>query len=190
MPLAHFSKRYGVNDAAVYKLTTDPSGAAPTYATKVDVPGVKSLDMGLDVKTQTLRGDNALLAADSVLEQVKGKLTYAKFSFDVWAAMLSSTVADSGTTPNQKSTMTVAQTDAPAYHKIEAQTKQVDYVTGDIHAIAYKAMPGTIAGGFNEEDYQEESYEFIAVPLIGTITGGPANAWFTLIANETAAAIT
>lgn len=189
MPLAHVTKEFGANDAGVFKLSTDVSGSAPTYATKVDVPGVKSLEMTLTTKTEKLRGDNTLLAADSILDSVDGKLNYAKLGFDVQTAILSATATDSGTTPNMKTTMTVAQIDSPASHKIEAQTKGVDYIGGDIHLIAYKCTPGNIAMGLAEEAYREQSYDFIAVPLIGTITGGPAAAWYTIVANETAVSI-
>lgn len=190
MALAHFTKLYGVNDCAVYQMLTDPSGAPPTYASKVDVNGVKSLAMTLATKTQTLRGDNSLLAADSILDQVTGKLTYAKVNLDVWSAMMSSAVpTDSGSTPNQKTVWTVAGPDSPKFHKIEAQTKQVDYVIGDVHLVLFKSMPGNMAAGFAEENYQDQSYDYTAVPVIGTPTGLPAQAWFEYILNETAIAI-
>jgi hypothetical protein len=187
--LAHQSKVFGVNDAAVYKLSTDPAGAPPTYGAKVDVVGVKSLEMTLATDTKVLTGDNVVLAADSVLKALNGKMMYAKWNFDVWTAVTSMTTTDSGTTPNQKTTMTLSQTDSPVFGKIEAQSKQVDYVGGDIHYIAHKVMPGNLLAGFADENYREQSFDFMAVPLIGTIGGGPASAWFSAITSETAVAI-
>lgn len=190
MPLAHSSKLFGVNDAAVYKLLTDPAGAPPTYAAKVDVVGVKALVSTLEMDLKELRGDNTLLAADAVFKHIKGKLTWAKFNFDVLAAATTVTTSDSGVTPNQKSAATMAQTDLPAYVKIEAQSKQVDYVGGDVHFVYFKCMPGSMDMlGFNEEDYNAQGLDFTAVPVIGTISGGPANAWAQAVANETAIAI-
>lgn len=189
MPLSHTTREFGINDCGIYKMVTDPSGAAPTYGTKIDVVGVKSLETTFDTKTQMLRGDNTLLAADSILDSVKGKLVYAKFNFDVWATMATASATDSGTTPNMKTTYTIALSDSTAQHKIEAQCKQVDFVGGDIHLTIWKTVPGSMMLGFAEEDYREQSYEFTAVPVIGTPSGFPAGSWFTVTANETAVAI-
>lgn len=147
------------------------------------------MEMTLATDTKELRGDNALLAADSVLKTLNGKLMYAKWNFDVWTALTTMTTSDSGVTPNQKTSMTLSQVDSPVFGKIEAQSKQVDYVGGDLHYVTYKVMPGNLLAGFMEENYREQSLDFIAVPLIGTIGGGPANAWFQAFVSETAAAI-
>jgi hypothetical protein len=187
--LSHITREFGVNDAAIFKLTADPSGTAPTYASKVDVPGVQEMSATLAIVTKKLKGDNTVLAADSVLDGVDGSLKWARHGFDMYSALMSSTVSDSGTTPNQKSVLTVAQFDLPAQVKIEGQTRQVDYVGGDAHVIIYKCTPGSIPFGLAGEDYQQQSLDFTSVPLIGTIVGGPANAWFTILANETAVAI-
>lgn len=188
--IGHTTKLFGVNDAAVYKLSTDASGSAPTYAAKVDVPGVQSVDAKLNMNTKTLRGDNTLLAADSVLQDISGTIHFAKHSFDVWAALTSALTTDGGTTPATTSTLTIGQGTLPAFFKLEAQSKQVDYVGGDVHILLYKCMPGTLPLGFNEEDYMKQSVDFTAVPLLGTITGSVAQTWMTLLGNETAVAIT
>ncbi len=189
MTLPHVTRNFGCNDGAVYKLNTDVSGTAPTYGTKVDVVGVKSLETTLATDTKTLRGDNTLLSADSVLKEISGKLEYAKHNFDVWTALTSALTTDSGTTPNQSSTMTITQTTLPAFFKTEVQSKQVDYVGGDIHVVLWKCMPGNLPTGFMEEDYRIQSTDFIAVPVIGTPATAPATAWMTITANETAVAI-
>jgi hypothetical protein len=190
MALAHVSKLFGVNDAAVFEMLTDPAGAAPTYAAKVDVPGVKSMELTLGTDTKELRGDNTLLAADSVLKTISGKVTHGKVGFDIWQALTTATATDSGTTPAQKVSLILSQTDLPTNFKVEGQSKQVDYVGGDIHIVVFKAIPANLLAGFAEEDYREQSFELTAMPLIGTITGGPAAAWIQLVANETAVSIT
>lgn len=190
MPISHYSKMFGVNNAGVYKLLTDPVGAPPTYAAKTNVVGVKALASTLAMSIKMLRGDNTLLAADAVFTAIEGKLTYAKFAFDVLGAATTATPADAGTTPNQQTKTTFAQTDSPAYVKIEAMSKQVDYVGGDIHFVYFKCMPKSMdMFGFHEEDYMPQALDFTAVPLIGTIAGGPANAWAQAVANETTVAI-
>jgi hypothetical protein len=189
MALGHTTKMYGVNDAALHKLTTDPAGAPPTYGSKVDVPGVKSMKATLAMDTKTLRGDNTLLSADSVLKEISGTLEYARHSFDLWTALTSATATDAGSTPNQTVTMTITQSTLPAFALLEAQTLQTDYVGGDVHIKAWKCMPGSMPLGYAEEDYEIQSFDFTAVPVIGTPAGTPANAWLTFVANETAAAI-
>lgn len=186
---SHVSRLFGVNDAAVYKLTADVSGSPPTYAAKVDAPGIKALEATLETTTKQLRGDNAFLAADAILSQVTGKLTYAKQALDLWAVLTTATVTDTGSSPNTVATFVVSQTTLPANFKIEAQSKQVDYIGGDVHVLLYKCVAGNLLAGFSEEDYREQSFDVTAMPLIGTITGGPANAWLGIIANETAVAI-
>lgn len=189
MALAHYTKVFGIDDAGIYKLSTDPAGAPPTYASKVDIVGAQSMEMTLATDTKELRGDNTLLAADSIIKDLTGKVNYAKFNFDVWAQLTSMTAADSGSTPNQKTLMTMAATDTPAYAKVEAQSKHVDYVIGDLHYIVYKVIPANFLAGFADENYKIQEFSFTSVPLIGTIGGGPAQAWWTVLVNETAVAI-
>lgn len=191
MALAHVTKLFGVNNAGVYKLTTDPAGAPPTYGSKVNMTGVKSLTSKLGMDVKTLRGDNTLLAADAVFKDISGDLKFAKFNFDALDAIIDpAAVSDTGTTPNQKTTFTLSQADTPQPFKIEAQSKQVDYVGGDMHFVYFKCIATSIdAFGFDEENYNAQGFSYTAFPLIGTITGGPANAWAQAVANETAVAI-
>jgi hypothetical protein len=189
MALGHTTKKYGVNDAKIHKLSTDVAATAPTYAAAVDVPGVKSLKTTLSVDTKTLRGDNTLLSADSVLSEISGTVEYARFSFDIWTALTNALATDAGTTPNQTVTMAISQSTLPAFAKVEAQTLQTDYVGGDVHIIFWKAMPGSMPVGLEEEDYDIQSFDFMAVPTIGTPASNPANAWLTYVANETLVAV-
>jgi hypothetical protein len=190
MALSHVTKVFGVDDMGVYKLTSDVAGTTPVWGTKVDVVGVKSMEATLETETKELRGDNTLLAADAILRRITGKINYAKKNFDVWAALTSALVTDSGTTPNQVSTIIIAQSTTPAYFKVEAQSRHVDSVAGDIHILLYKCIPANLLTGFAEEDYRTQGNDFTAIPTIGTPTGAPANAWMSLVLNETAVAIT
>ena len=190
MALVHGSKLFSVNDARIAKLTADPAGTNPTYASSVDVPAVQALTSTLEMELKELRGDNTLQAVDTVFRHIKGKLTYGKFNFDVAAAVTTASATDTGVTPNQKTTLTLAQFDLPANWKLEAQSKQVDYVGGDVHFLYWKCVQNSMdMFGFNQEDYNGQGMDFMAMPLIGTPTGYPANSWATAIANETAVAL-
>jgi hypothetical protein len=189
MALSHVTKVFGVDDMGVYKLTADVAGTTPTWGSKVDVVGAKSMETTLETETKELRGDNTLLAADAILRRITGKIGYAKKNLDVWAAMTSAVVTDAGTTPAQSSTIIIAQSTTPAYVKIEGQSRHVDLVAGDLHIVLYKAIPANLLTGFAEEDYRTQGNDFTAIPTIGTPTGAPANAWMGLVLNETAVAI-
>ena len=185
MALSHQSRLFSVNDAGLYKLLTDPAGANPTYGSKVDVVGVQALTSTMEMDVKQLRGDNTLLAVDALFKDIKGKLTYGKFNFDLLTAVTTATSTDSGVTPNQKTVATLGQFDLPVNWKLEAQSKQVDYVGGDVHFIYWKCIQNSMdMFGFSQEDYNGQGMDFMAMPLIGTPTGFPANAWATAVANE------
>ena len=190
MALTHFTREFGINDAAVFKLTSDSAGSAPTYASKVDVPGAKALLATLGITIKKLRGDFAVLAADAIVDGVDGSLKWGRHGFDLYSALTTAAVSDSGSTPNQKTIVTFSGTDVVNSVKIEGQTKQVDYVGGDAHIVLYKCTPGSIPFGFAEDDYQEQSLDFTSVALIGTPVGLPAQSWFSIIADETSVSIT
>lgn len=185
MPIAHFSKLFGVEDAKVYPMTAD-SGGAPTYGAGIDVPGVKSLEITGAVDSKRLRGDNRLLDVFSVLTDVNGRLNFAKISLDLMALLLGSPVVDAGSGSTETATWSLTGASAPAFWKIEAKTPTngVDFVGGDAHIIFYKAVLSAFPGmGFAEEDYQLPGIEFATTPAISNAK------WMDVVFNETAAAI-
>src|SRR5258708_36705825 len=113
MAVRHNTKLVGIDDACSYKVLKHPAGALPTYAGKVDIIGAQSMEMTLATDTKELRGDNTLLAADSILKDLTGKMLYGKLNFDVWAAMTPMALTDSATTPPQNAVMSRAQSDSP-----------------------------------------------------------------------------
>lgn len=191
MTLARSSKLFSMNDAGIFEMLTDPSGATPTYSAKVDIIAVQALTSTMEMDVHELRGDNTLQAVDALFKSIKGKLTFGKFNTDVMlAATTAAATADSGSAPNQRAVTTLAQFDLPSNWKLEAQSRQVDYIGGDVHFIYWKCIANSLdMFGFNQEDYNNQGMDFQAMPCIGTPTGFAANAWATAIANETAVAI-
>lgn len=186
MPLSHISKRFAVDDAAVSKLTADPTGGTATYATKVDVPGIKSVTIGIDVNQKELRGDNKGLDVDVSYARATGTFNYAKNSHDLHAVLLGATVTDSGTTPAQVATLALAGSHRPNYFKFEGRTPVggVDTLTGDEHLVLYKCKITGFGGfGFAEEDYETFSVPFVALARLAD------DKWIDDVLNETAAAI-
>lgn len=187
MPLSHTTKRFAVDDAKVAKVTADPAAGTTTYATSVDVPGIKSVDLSLDITTKQLRGDNKLLDADSVFAQATGTFNYAKDSMDLHAVLLGATVTDTGTTPAQVAKLSLLGANRPGLFKFEARTPAsgVDVIGGDNHLVLYKCILSGFGGfGFAEEDYEAFSVPFIAFARLSD------DKWIDDVLNETAVVIT
>jgi hypothetical protein len=184
MPLSHQTKWYAVDDAAIYKLTADPAGGSPTYSTKIDIPGIKSVGISGDVNSVELRGDGQRIDQASKLSGLSLTFEGAKLALDLLAATVGGIVTDSGTTPNQKSEWALLGSDAMNYFKFEAQTKGVDTIGGDGHMVLHKCILTSFpALGYAEEDYQTFSVEAAAMPLLSN------NKLINVPLNETAAAI-
>lgn len=168
MPNAHFSRVLSVDDAALYRLLTEPgTGIGPaTYAAKVDLVGVRIMTWEPTYKSLELRGDNQILDTDVIPGVVTGKLEYAKIHQDALAILWGGTQADSGVTPNQVSTFTLTGGQLPAYFKLEVQCKTTDFFTqpGDIHFVLYKCK--IVTGPMMEmtdADYGIQALTFKAV---------------------------
>lgn len=187
MPLVHFTKWFAVEDAKIALVTADVSGSSTTYGTIIDVPGIKSVKLKGTIETKELRGDNALLDKDSVLKDLSIAVEHAKLGYDL-LPIVGMTVADSGTTPNQKTTASLVSGARPKPFKFEAKTPTggVDTITGDGHLVLYKCIASSFPEfGHAEEDYQIVSFEADAMPTLGT-----GLKWLDIVMNETAAAIT
>lgn len=168
--MSHVTKVFAVKDCAISPLTADPAGGSATYGTKIDVPGIKTMEISGDMATKELRGDNGLLDSISVLQNVKVKITNAKLSLDVLAALFGGAVVDVST-----GTITaewdLTNTSAPAPFKLEGASPSngADVVGGDVHFILHKCTASAFPDlGFAEEDYRPTGFEAAAVPLLST----------------------
>lgn len=186
MPISRVSQFFAVKDAKIAKLLTDPAGGAATYGTSIDVPGIKSVTVTGDINTTELRGDNTLLARNSVLGNITVSIEYAKLSLDVLPVVLGGTTVSAGTTPNQTETFSLLNTDQFSYFRLEAATPTggADTPGGDNHIAFDKLMLISFPDmGFAEEDFRTFSMDAGATPLIST------GRWMRVILAETATAI-
>jgi hypothetical protein len=187
MPLQRFTRVYGIQDAKIAPLTSDPSGGSPTYGALIDVPGIKSFEISGDIEVKALRGDNVKLATNSTISNIQVSITHAKVSLDVLTAILGGTVTDSGTTPAQKSAWDLtAETATLPPFKLEGVTPAngVDLVGGDYHTVLHKLTLSSFPDlGYAEEDYRIASFTADADPLLSN------GKWISIVLNETAAAI-
>lgn len=187
MPLSRVTKLYSVQDAKISPLLTDPAGGSATYGTPIDVPGIQTMEISGDVETKSLRGDNGLLATNSVVSNIQVAVNYAKLSLDVLVAIVGGVVTDSGTTPAQTSTWDLGQATAtlPPF-KLEGVTPAggTDIIGGDLHWVLHRLnLSAFPALGFSQEDYRIASFSANASPLVST------GEWITAVINETAVPI-
>jgi hypothetical protein len=187
MPLQRFTRVYGIKDAKIAPLSSDPATGTPTYGALIDVPGIKTYEISGDVEVKKLRGDNVQLATNAAVSNIQVAITHAKLSLDVLTAILGGTVTDSGTTPAQKSVwdLTADTATLPPF-KLEGVTPAngVDIVGGDVHVVMHKLTLSAFPDlGFAEEDYRIASFTADADPLLSN------GKWISIAINETAAAI-
>jgi len=185
MALSHFSKVFAVKELKIAKLLTDPTGAPPsTYGASVALVGSKKLTIKGTINTKYLRGDNRLLDADAVLQEITATIDYAKLSLDAMSVMFSTVVVDSGVTPNQLATWQMANTDVLQYFKIEGRAAGADPIAGDVLFSLWKCKLGSFPDiGLNEEDYQMSTASLVVVPRLSD------NNWVNVVIRETAAAL-
>jgi hypothetical protein len=187
VPLVHFSKVFAVEDGKFKKITADPSGGTTTFASSIDVPGIKSVKIEGDVEIKRLRGDNTLLDVMAILQNVKPTFNWAKEQLDMRAAMVGGTVTDSGTTPNQVAKWALDRTGQMSPFQFEAKTPTsgVDFIGGDAVILLYKC----IAAGFPPLGLPEEDYHLteLACEAFPRLSDGK---WIDVSFRETAAALT
>lgn len=186
MAISHNTKWYGVNDAKIALLLTDPEGGSATYDDLIDVPGVKAVGVGGEVNSVELRGDGKRLDYATTITGRSLTFEFAKSALDVFSVLAGGTVSDTGTTPNQVAKLKLGANDVPNYFKFVAQTTGVDIPGGDGHLVVYKAIITSLPElGMAEEDYKTYSVEAAA---IGTIASD-GDDLIDVLMHETAAAI-
>lgn len=157
---SHETKRYGVSDAKIYRVTGD-TASAYTYGPGIDVPGIKAITLDAQTSTKTLRGDNSLIDSMISLDSISGTIQFAKDSQDVTAAALGLTVEDDTNT----SELMIDGEATPQPLRLEAIAAGSDFVSGGVKLYIAKLYMVPIAG-FAEEDYQTMSVPFTCTPTV------------------------
>lgn len=186
MALSRVSKLFGVKDAKISKMTSDPSGGPTVYSTAVDVPGIRTVSISGDVNTAELRGDQVLLDSDASLNNITVAFEYAKISLDVFVAVLGGAVADASPGAGlQTTTWSLLGTDTLFNpFKFEAQVVSVDTPGGDAHLVLYKCRLASFPDmGTELDDYQTFSIDATASPRLSDAK------WIDVKLQETASAI-
>jgi len=87
---------FGAQHAEISSVTAeDPIAETITYGTPVDVPGLKNVTVNISTDSKELRGDNTLLAKETVVQNVEVVLEFAKWDATIFAAITGSTIVNS-----------------------------------------------------------------------------------------------
>lgn len=181
MAIATVSKVLGLNDMMISELTAD-TGAALTYDTGVDIPGVTKLSLTPTYVEKELRGDETLLDTYQRMDAIEFSFEHVKVSLDVLEIISGGTLAAAGTTPNQTQTLTLRNSNTAKYFKLQGKISYSDFPGGDAQLILYKCK-----GQFKVE-FQTEEYAVISCTgkAIGTTNNGKV---FEIVFRETTAAL-
>lgn len=172
MPVTRETVTYDVHDFKVYPLLTDPGtgpSPTPTYGPAIDVPGIAEVSMDPNLLTQELKGDARIIAKKGRTDKITGSATYGKLSLNVLAAVLSGTVTDSGSTPNQKAKYSLKGANSLPYFKCEFVINDVEPGLGNVLVRQHKCQltGGTLLGQSSDE-FGQPSFEWEAIPLDST----------------------
>lgn len=156
----------GLADVKIAQMLTDPIGGTATYGSAYDIPGAQSISFKPDFLDKELRGDNKVLDQYSKVQSISGSAKHAKISLALMAIFMGGTISDSGSSPNEKRTLTVLGSDKPSYFSLEGQ---VDYrggeaVGGDFHVRFAKVKITNFSCEFQSEDYAVVSFDWKAIP--------------------------
>lgn len=123
---------FGARDAKLFVLT-EPA----TYATGVDFPRIRTVELGIVNDSTELEGDDVRQAVHIFAKRMEGSIESGGINLAALAVLEGGVATTSGTTGvDLKTTYIVRSTQTEKYFKLEAQMYGDD--GGDIHLVAYK----------------------------------------------------
>lgn len=165
MPAATRAASIDIDDAKIALLTADLS-SAPTYAASVDVPNVVELNFQFQMKTALLEGDSVVDAVYSKITHATGTISFRAAALDLDANLLGGTMTQTGTTPNQITTLDILGSSLAQYFKVEGRATHVEGIdgvaTGD-RVTVWKAKVTTGPTTTRSGDFVITEYGFTAV---------------------------
>lgn len=179
MPLQVHRLPYGMRDIKVATLD-----AAGVKGTLVDLPAAQTLEFTEETSSQTLRGDDQVVAQRVTIDNVSWTLDSGGISFEAYVVIASGAITSTGSTPNVKKQWRRMGTDAYPDFFMEGQS--LSESGGDHHIVFHRAKATQISGTMQDQEFWVSHAEGNA---IATLTAANVGAVWDMIANETAAAI-
>lgn len=175
---------FGLRNAAIYKMTTDGTGATPpVYASKVDVPRIQNLELQEEEDSAQLDAADVTVATHTFGLRLTGSISAGGINLDTLAVLTGGTVSTTGMTPSRVTTFARRGTDSKPYFKVTGQSYGDD--AGDLYMTAYKVK--AVSGptyAFNQGEFAVTQCD-----LQGVFTGETTSKLYDLVAHETVTAI-
>lgn len=146
MPLTVTPLPFGLRDVKVYPLTGETPG------TGVDLPVARTFSFSEAEDSEELRGDDGVKAIHGLGASVEWELEGGGISLEAVKTIFGGTIAESGTTPNQKKTFSRLGTDVRPYFKCEGQA--ISDSGGDFHVVLYRCKAeGELSGELSDGSF-------------------------------------
>lgn len=154
MAVSHQTTLFDVHAFAVWPLLSDPSnGGSPTYGASVKVPGIQSVGFNPNFVGAEVKGDSRVVARRSKVDRIGLTTGHARFSLDVLAVILGTTVADTTVSSVDIATLTLNGFNRLPYFKAAFIIDETDVGVGSVVNILWKCMltGGSLIGGQTDQ---------------------------------------
>lgn len=177
MPLNNTRLPYGLRDVKV--ATLDGTGVKGTL---VDLPNAQTLEFSESTSTQTLRGDDSVVAQRTTVDAVEWTLDSGGISFEAYVVIAGGAVSSTGVTPNVVKSWIRLGTDS--YPDFWLAGRALSESGGDHETIIHRAKASTISGTHQDGEFWVSHAEGTG---IATLTAADIGKVWTMKAKETAA---
>lgn len=175
--LAYGELPFGIRDARIYPLTGDTPG------TGVDVPRIRTVDLGVESDSTELEGDDVRVAVHSFGKRMTGSIESGGLNLDTLVVLEGGSVSTTGVTPNRITTYIVRGNQSQGYFKIIGQMYGDD--AGDLHLIAYK-VKATSGPNYS---FTNGEFALTTCDLEAVFNGESPSKLYDLVSHETITAI-
>lgn len=150
MPLAGYALPFGLRQVKLVPLN-DSGVEVPASA--VFLPASRTFSFSETEEFEELKGDDTTVASHGAGPTVDWELEGGGISLDVWKTMAGGTIVLTGTTPNQKRTLTKKTTDSRPY--FNAYGRAISDNGGDLVMVVYRCK----ADGDLEANLENGSFQ-------------------------------
>ena len=168
MPLPGIMTLFGISDATITPMTADTASGGTTLGTSLQVPAIQQMGVSPETMSKDLKGpDGTIIDTYTKVIAVTGSVQHARISIPLLAAILGSTPAFSGVTPNQLAALQMNIGDVTGWFQLEGRAAYNSYqIGGDVHIRVYKAKMSKFKFEMKNEDYANISFDYKAVPRV------------------------
>lgn len=154
----------GLDQLFVNVLTGDTPGA------NIAVPGVRGLSFNIESDSDTLEGDNTVIATVRNPKSLTGSIELGRINLAALAAMVGGTPGSSGSTPNVILTLDETSAAGTNYFQAQGNTHSQDASNSGYRAILKKLL---VTSGPNESltvnEWNTPTLDFNGVAIAGIL---------------------